>query len=167
MLVRHRVIFSVLAGLALAASTLSPAQAATNGASDPRGDAPARIDVSHVKYGNLKHRLTALVRIPGLHRSGEVDVYLSAGGSGETRLARVFIKKNHKVGKRFYLAGDQVTRKRCAFSATWKAGKNRVFLSVPKRCMGGVSTTTVTFQTSTFGANGANDNVNLVTVSRM
>jgi hypothetical protein len=167
MLARHRILFSVLAGVALVASTFVPAQAATKGESDPLGDAPARIDVTHVKYSNLKHKLSSLVRIKDLRRSGEVDLWLSGTGSGATKFARVWVNKNDRLVKRFYdFTDDQLTRQKCAVSARWRAADNLVRVSVPKTCMGSGSKKSVSFQAQTFAANGRSDSTKVVRVTR-
>ena len=131
-----------LAGVALLAAMLAsavvPASAETVRRDDPRGDAPARIDVSRATYTHSQHRVRVVARIPSLGRAGTAVLSISRFEIFEAGYV-VEIKKRAGEPPRtrlfFFNHFDLEPRRCAAVSGTW--GDHRVSLSVARSCLTG------------------------------
>ena len=131
-----RLAVALLAALVLALQP-SGAEASTVSRSDPRGDAPAKIDILGARLTNGPARITGRSRIDSLTQIGRA--YLVIGpptDSDEAYVARVHLRRDGSLVKRFFYSSvvdDEPAP--CRFRASWRPKVNVVTISVPHRCV--------------------------------
>lgn len=131
-----RMIPAVIAAVALVGGLSAPAVADTAVRKDPAGDAPARIDVTKVRYSHLSDRVRVSAKIPKLGKSGTADFLVS---KFEIFEAGYVVRIRQPKGKRaqvslLYFDHFSLKKQKCkGVSGSW--GKNVVRLKVPRSCL--------------------------------
>lgn len=153
---RLRMLAPLVAAGLLVGAVAAPASAQTVVRDDPRGDAPARIDVTKVRYAHLSDRVRVAARIPGLGRSGTADFLVSRFEIFEA--GYVVRIRQPKVGPAkvslLYFDHFDLKKRTCkGVSGSWGSGVVR--LKVPRSCLKGHATKRVFAQFFiAFGAGG-------------
>lgn len=131
------------------------AEAATTTRTDPRGDAPAHIDMTRAVYRNGLHRVSTKIAIPDLQRRGSARLTISRYATDFAYSARVRIAEDGTLQKGFFADGNLGSQKRsCGFTASWNAAENFVSISVPQVCVRGLGGGPAYLVTRTGGASG-------------
>ena len=152
----------VLPVLVVAALTLAgPATAEDLSGTDPVGDASGPgLDVRHVTYRNLDHRVVARVRFVDAV-PGDLIVSVSPRGASGVRLVSEY--RPHHTTRSFVLAGawtDGRTKPGAlcpGFSASWSRDADRAVLRMPSSCLQRGDFGAVRFAVLTEGAHGGDD----------
>ena len=127
-------------GLLLAAA---PAEAASQTVNDTQGDAPARLDITQFTVHNTSKRITAVIHVRDLRRTGvfqqryydsDFDSLLSYG----VQVRRDHQGRLHVHAFRDDENGDNNIRCR-GVRAHWRLHRNVVTTSMPVRCATGVA----------------------------
>lgn len=120
--------------LSLLTSFAPSASAATGSASDPRGDAPAYIDVTRVTVRNATARVTFRVKVRDLGKGGTLVAYLYDGSSGvEFKAHR---RANGSVAVKVTNTDlDDTYPVDCSdVRGSWQPAKDKIKLSAPQDC---------------------------------
>lgn len=130
-------LLSTVAGALLVAGVAAPAHADLATKGDPRGDAPARLDIASVTYRNTTPEVSVRMRVPELTRAGRAEFYITTtGGTDVAYVALVSTHPNGAIRKRFVERGNfGDTNLNCEFNARWDASRNSIQISVPRRCI--------------------------------
>ncbi len=126
----------VLAGLALAATTQVPAQAATTAFDDPTGDSTGWLDVTRVVVHNRDRAVVASVSLVEAQR-GTVLVSIDRRGIGRTVATKRYLDGTVRT---FLIRGSfadrTYDRARCpGLRAVWDVEAARVDVRMPSSCM--------------------------------
>lgn len=113
------------------------ATAATTTRLDARGDAPALIDIVRVKYSNGSHRVFGRIQVDALRRQGRATLIVGPPTASDFAYnATVRVDQQGQLRKSFWLVSDGGSvRRSCDFAARWYAGKDRIRIAVPQRCV--------------------------------
>lgn len=125
----------VLAGLVV--STALPASAEVVNVRDPRGDAPAHVDVTKARYVNGPKVIRFRASVNDLRYTGRFWFAMSIpAGTDSWYVARVT-----KYGVRFGVSGNLgVDWRGCkGMNSTWRPGRDVVTARVPHSCVRGSS----------------------------
>lgn len=128
----HRFLTVLVVGLAVVFSAAIPASAARAVVSDPRGDAPAGVDIVSAKYVNADGYVKFRVKVRDLGRGGVFDFAVAQPRTDESLVARVTRNRvrwgiQDNVRTRWIgCAGD---------SYKWLEGRNVVQVRVPRACL--------------------------------
>ena len=140
-MLRHRpaaaAVLSAAAGFLLVIGTATPTHADVTTKSDPRGDAPPRLDIASVTYRNTTPSVSARMRVNELTRAGRAEFYITTtGGTDVAYVAMVSSRADGTLRKRFVQRGNLGdTSLRCNFEARWDPNKNLIHIAVPRRCL--------------------------------
>ncbi|GAA3530035.1 hypothetical protein AFL01nite_00400 [Aeromicrobium flavum] len=155
---RSQLIPAAIAGAALVGGLAAPAAADSATRRDPSGDAPARIDITKVRYSHLSDRVRVSAKIPELGRSGTAELTVSQYEIFEAGYI-VRIRKHRGEKARvalLYFDHFDVKKQKCrGVSGTW--GEQVIRLKVPRSCLKkrGHATEELTLQLFTsFGTTG-------------
>ena len=113
-----------------------PASAAGKTAVDVRGDAPARYDVTKVRFRHNDHGAHATIHVRNLRNRGQL-VFAVANRSNSVRFGVAATgHADGSVTKKFYrYRHGHVSRKRCAATRVgWHPRRDVVTVSFPVRC---------------------------------
>ena len=131
------VLLSTTVGALLEIGMAVPVHADMATESDPRGDAPARLDIASATYRNTTPRVSVRIRVPGRTRAGCAEFYITT--TGGTDVAYVAIASNQPNGTlrtRFVERGNRGdTNLKCDFEARRDVTKNFIHIAVPRRCV--------------------------------
>jgi hypothetical protein len=133
-----RVLLPLVAVVLILARPGSPALAQKVTGEDPSGDAKAAADILSVTYNNGSARLGASVDFRNLRGHGGVGVTIQKRKwSGRALLLRVTKHRHHRLHGGLYRerSDGSFYRLRCNLSGRWRAGKDRVHMWVPQRCV--------------------------------
>lgn len=141
---RSQKIAAGVGAVLLAGGVAAPASAQTVTREDPAGDAPARIDITRVRYAHLDDRVRVAARIPDLGAAGTADLLISRFEifeAGYVARIRKVTGKQAKVSLLYYDHFDLRKRACRGLTGSWEADKIR--LKVPRSCLKGHRTTYV------------------------
>lgn len=140
----------------LVGGVAAPASAQSVDRSDTVGDAPARIDITKVRYTHLSDRVRVAAKIPELGPSGTADFLVSRYEifeAGYVVRIRQHRGKPAKVSLLYYDHFSLKKRSCKGISGSW--GPEVVRLKVPRSCLKGHATEHVFAQfVISFGAEG-------------
>lgn len=130
-------LFSTAIGALLAGGMAAPAHADVATKGDPRGDAPARLDIASVTYRNTTPIVSVRIRVPELTRAGRAEFYITTtGGTDVAYIALVSANPNGTLRKRFVERGNfGDTNLKCEFKARWDVSRSSIHIAVPRRCI--------------------------------
>ena len=134
---RHLVRLAV-ATAALLVWAPSAAVAGTTTVVDPRGDAPARHDLTSVRLRNDADRLGAELRVRDLRGAGDqvVGLFLRSRRTEVSYAVTTHRGANGRVDVRLDRSGGPDDGSvPCDVTARWSLGRDRVTLSVPRSCV--------------------------------
>ncbi|WP_370614319.1 hypothetical protein [Mumia sp. Pv 4-285] len=132
-------VVTVSCAAALALSS-APASAEERSRTDRAGDAPARIDLTHVSYRHTEARVSARIRVPDLGRRGRASLAVSRFGIFEAGYVAVVRKKPGRPATTRLLFFDHfdTTPRQCdGLRGSWKRATGTVSISVPRACLDG------------------------------
>jgi hypothetical protein len=123
----------LLVGLVM--SMTVPASAAVVTVNDRRGDAPARIDLTGVRYVNGPEAVSFRAHVVDLRESGTFTFVISQPAGNDSP----YVAQVTNRGARFGVGGNLGTDWRgCAgMRRTWQPGLDLVTVMVPRRCLRG------------------------------
>ena len=138
----------------LAGGVAVPASAQTVVREDPRGDAPARVDVTRVRYAHQSDRVRVAARVPDLGSAGTADFLVSRFEVFEAGYAARIRKQRGKAPRVSLLYFDHFNlKKRTCRGLTGSWSGEVVRLKVPRSCLKGHATKRVFAQLFiTFGS---------------
>lgn len=122
---------------ALLMSTIAPAHADSVSFRDPRGDAPARYDLTTVAVANTLNRFIARVRVRDLRARGTqvLAVSISSPDYSESyALHTVRRPSGATTAELTSFAGEQATSS-CAIRRTWRPKTDVIRVSVARGCI--------------------------------
>ena len=131
-----RVLLLSLGLASLVLSVTPPANAAREVRTDPRGDAPASVDIRQVWYGNTLDSVYEIVRVRDLKPSANVYLYV-AGKRDRYKYAARTWKRGLDVQTRLYelaVEGPPVPIP-CRVASRWFGAEDAVEVSFPWRCL--------------------------------
>ena len=138
--------------MAAALACVAPATAATVAIHDPRGDAPARYDLTKVTFTNTSSTLAFKAKVRGLH-GGRTQIYgmsISAAGTKNWYLNLDAVRRsNGKVHSVVTgsTVGGTTTATLCHPKVKWRLVKNTITASFPRSCMPDAGTLQVSAST--------------------
>lgn len=115
-----------------------PASAQRVTAEDASGDARAAADILSVRYTNGSARLGALIHLRDLKHHGSAGVTLQKRRWSGTALLLRIVKRKHKrvhAGLYHERPDGAFYRLACKVAGRWQAGRDRIRVSAPQRCM--------------------------------
>jgi hypothetical protein len=127
-------------GIAVATMVLSvvpAANAARAVRSDPRGDAPASVDLLRARYVNGNDAVAQHVRVRDLNPGANVYLVIGRGSHPYRYAARVWKRGDGSVAERLYKrrAGEDEAVPCRGVRMRWQPERNKVTVSVPWRCL--------------------------------
>ena len=153
---RSTMVPALLGAVLLVGGVAAPASAQTVTSNDPSGDAPARIDITKVRYTHESDRVRVAAKIPELGKSGTADFLVSRYEIFEAGyVVRIRQHKGQpaKVSLLYFDHFDLKKRACKGLSGSW--GPQVVRLKVPRSCLKGHATKYVSTQfLISFGASG-------------
>lgn len=151
-----RVVPALFGAALLVGGVAAPASAQTVTKDDPSGDAPARIDITKVRYTHESDRVRVSAKIPELGRSGTADFLVSRYEifeAGYVVRIRQHQDQPAKVSLLYFDHFDLKKRTCKGISGSW--GPQVVRLKVPRSCLKGHATKYVSTQfLISYGAGG-------------
>jgi len=133
---RSQKIAAGVGAVLLAGGVAAPASARTVVREDPRGDAPARIDVTRVRYAHEKSYVRVAARIPDLGPAGVADFLVSRFDIFEAGYVARIRKPRGKAPKVALLYFDHfdLKKQKCkGVTGNWSGEVVR--LKVPRTCL--------------------------------
>lgn len=130
----RRVLAVVAVVLACMAGTVQSSSAATSSRSDPRGDAPAYLDITRLTVNNTARNVVFRVKVRDLRKRGVFRLWMYDGDAGAE--AHVQRRANGSVkAKVFNTDLDDTYVVDCpGLRASWKIRRDLVRVSVPQSC---------------------------------
>ena len=127
----------VLVGVVLAA-TMAPAQADSASLRDPRGDAPARFDLTKVTVSNSSERLYVRVRVQDLRGQGTQIFGVGISSHSYTDYYSMNIVRRPSGSTRAELVdfGSDGAVVPCKISRDWLPRADVIRVSIPRQCIG-------------------------------
>ncbi|GAA5149956.1 hypothetical protein GCM10023340_26090 [Nocardioides marinquilinus] len=134
-----KILVVVSAVLVALVGSIAPSSAEAVEKTDPRGDAPARMDIARVTYRNMPQKAAAHIVVPELVRGGSAQLVIAPPDSDVFYIAYVRVAPNGTLRKRLTYATQVSERPQsCVFKAVWDAGANYIDVSVPRNCLKGM-----------------------------
>ncbi len=132
---------AAITALGLMAVGAPTAQAETVTEKDDVGDAPAKIDITRVKYAHGDGRVSATAHIPQLGKAGKAALSISRHDMLEAGYVVRIVKKRGEPAKVRLLFFDHFdSHKRACEGVTGTWGASAIRLSVPTQCLEGHAT---------------------------
>jgi hypothetical protein len=125
----------------LVAALASPATAQTRALQDPRGDAPARYDITRWQVSNGAERIAGRVHVVSLQPGGYFQLTFSIPGNPDTVFwASSRWRSNGTLRNRLHVfgEGDVDHDIPCDVRAHWRTGPGTIRISFPRDCIQGL-----------------------------
>jgi hypothetical protein len=136
----RRVILGIVAAvLVLGGGLMTPASAESGSMSTPKGDAPAKIDITRFSVDNDRRWVYMKVDVRNLRQKGKFNFHywMGNGGTPPPRSALVVVRQEdkHTLGRFFSCGLEDCSPAPCPrLRVSWRPAEDVVRIAVPQRC---------------------------------